>query len=420
VRPIRRLLVLLLATLAVATWPGAIAGAKSPSGDPATAADYGAAWLTTQAEAGGGYGSAGTTADVALALAAAEVGRAPFDGAMGYLRGQAAAVAGGDDPGLLGKVILAAVVAGDDPHAFAGTDLVAALLATRRTAPPDPGLFGAGDPTFDGVFRQSLALLGLTAAGAAVPADSVQWLTAQQCASGGWRSYRADVSVSCPPPDPATFTGEDTNSTALAAQALAALAVPASSGDPLDWLASIQNADGGFGFFPGDPTDANSTGLAAQAIVAGGEDPGAGRWQAQGASVYAALLALQLGCEAPAADRGAFVFQPGGPADVFATSQAVPGAAGRAFPFTADIGTQTPAVSCASPATTTTASPTTPTTAAPVAVLGARDTLPATGPRGAAGLAPGELALLGIGLGAVGATLVRAQRRRVRAQLTRQ
>jgi hypothetical protein len=407
---------LLLGSLLLVTLAAAPARAKSPSADPATAAGYGATWLAGRSEPDGGYGAVGSTADAALALAAAGVGEDTFRAAVAWLQDQAATVASGRDPGLLGKVILAAVVAGHDPNDFGGADLVGALLATRRTAAPDAGLFGDGDPTFDGVFRQSLALLGLAAAGTAAPADATQWLTAQQCASGGWRAHRADPSSPCPDPDPANFTGEDTNSTALAIQALAALGVEPAAGDPLDWLDSIQNENGGFGFFAGDPTDANSTGLAAQAVVARGEDPGAGRWATAGGSVYGALLDLQLGCEAPAGDRGAFVFQAGGPADVFATTQAVPGAAGRALPFTADFGPDSPTFVCDSPrTTTTTTTPTSPSAAPPGAraeVLGASGTLPATGPGPAAGLEPGELAGLGFGLAGAGAVLVRRARRR--------
>jgi hypothetical protein len=420
------MLLAVLVTLTIAAFANApVAGAKSPSGDPATAADFGATWLVGQAQPDGSFGSIGATSDIALALAAAEVGRDAFDAALDHLRGQAAALVSDANPGQLGKLIMLAVAGGDDPRAFGGEDLVAAILATERVASPDAGLFGPDDPTYDGVFRQSLGLLGLAAAGQVPPPEAVTWLTSQQCSSGGWQAYRADVSAPCPAPDPVNFIGEDTNSTALATQALVALGEPPAQGDPLDWFATVQNDDGGFGFLGDTPTDANSTGLAAQAIVAGGEDPGAGRWAASGPSVDSALLDLQLGCEAPAGDRGAFVFQTGGPADAFATSQAVPGAAGRPFPlaFAGDGGllvfdcapTTTTTTTAAPPggATTTSATPTT------VTVLGSSATLPATGPREPGGLDLETLACLGLALLGAGVALIRRERGRVGAQLTR-
>ena len=47
------------------------------------------------------------------------------------------------------------------PTSFGGTNLVARLLATQRTTGTDAGLFGAQDPTFDGAYRQGLALAAL-------------------------------------------------------------------------------------------------------------------------------------------------------------------------------------------------------------------------------------------------------------------
>jgi hypothetical protein len=409
---------LALAALAVVTTtapPGA--GAAPLTSDPATAARLGGSWLAAQAQPDGSFGSVGATTDAALSLAAAGIARSTFDAALADLRGQAGTIAAEANPGRLGKTIMVAVAGGEDPRGFGGTDLVAALLATERGADPDAGLFGPDDPTFDGVFRQSLALLGLAAAGETAPAAAVTWLTGQQCPSGGWLSYRADVSAPCPTPDPVNFIGEDTNSTSLATQALVALGV-APAQDPLEWFATVQNDDGGFGFLGDTATDANSTGLVAQAIVAGGEDPGAGRWASGAASVHTALLGLQLGCDAAPADVGAFVFQAGGGADAFATSQAVPGAASRPFPLTSAGDGGIVVVDCA-PTTTTTTQPAPTTTVAGVTsttvqVLGVSvsGTLPATGGGTPGGLTPGELALLSVAaLGAGTAMVMRGRRR---------
>jgi len=58
----------------------------------------------------------------------------------------------------------------------------AGQTATASPADPGPaaadtrGLFGSGDPTYDGVYRQSAAIMGLAAAGADVPPSAVAWL----------------------------------------------------------------------------------------------------------------------------------------------------------------------------------------------------------------------------------------------------
>ncbi|MCV5968519.1 hypothetical protein, partial [Lactococcus petauri] len=55
--------------------------------------------------------------------------------------------------------------------------------ASAATQAP-PGIFGTSDPTYDGVFRQSVALIGLRAAQTPIPPTALAWLVSQQCASG--------------------------------------------------------------------------------------------------------------------------------------------------------------------------------------------------------------------------------------------
>lgn len=384
------------------------AAASPATTDPATSARIGARYLASLQNPDGsvpGFNTASATADAALAWAAAGGPSGAFSQAVSYLEAHlvAATQSGGTDtPGGLAKVILVAHAAGIDPNAFGGTaaanHLVDRLLASKRgSADPDHdgGLFGSQSPTYDGAFRQSLALLALDAAGATVPSDAVAWLTSQQCADTGWMSYRAHTDATtleaCHGFDPNAFTGEDSNSTALATEALDALGATPLQGDPLDFLDAMQNADGGLGQFPGDPTDANSTGLVLQAIVASGEDPAAGRWsQTGGKTPITAVLALQIGCTGAAADQGAFAFQSGAggtlTADGFATSQAVPGVAEQPLPIDAtDLAASLPALDCgAAPAASSSgAVATTPTTASGnvlASTATAPVTIPATGP----------------------------------------
>ncbi|EFF90770.1 secreted protein, partial [Streptomyces sp. e14] len=86
-----------------------------------------------------------------------------------------------------------------------------------KAALPD-GLYGSTDPKYDGVWRQSLALLAQHTAGVRPAARAVDWLTGQQCADGSYAAFRADPARAC---DAKVMV--DTNSTAAAVQALAAL-----------------------------------------------------------------------------------------------------------------------------------------------------------------------------------------------------
>lgn len=353
------------------------------STEPAVAARATAAWLASQVNADGfvptpaDTPNVGATLDVALSLAATGVQQATFERIVAWLRDNvAAAIAPGGttSPGTVGQVLLVLDVTGDDPTSFGGVDLVAELAATLGDY--EPGLYGAGDPTFDGVFRQSLAILGLRAHGLPVPASASQWLLDQQCgggatpasAVGGWQSYRADISVPCDAPDPMMFTGPDTNSTALAVQAAVAL-VTSPTYDAYAFLLSARESDGGFGFLPGAGSDPNSTSLVIQAIVAGSGDPGASPWTVAGVGPLSSLASWQLGCDADPAERGALTspYSEGAP-DQFASRQGAWGLAQRSFPlgsatWTAD---RDP---CAPPdptITTTVGSGDTPMTSAPV------------------------------------------------------
>src|SRR5690242_590213 len=97
-----------------------------------------------------------------------------------------------------------------------------APVALADDASPSPvipgGLYGSADPTYDGVWRQSLALLAQDTVGVKPAAEAVDWLVGQQCGSGAFAAYRADASAKCDGKTPV-----DTNSTAAAVQALAAL-----------------------------------------------------------------------------------------------------------------------------------------------------------------------------------------------------
>ena len=222
---------------------------------------------------------------------------------------------------------------GADPHAFGGTDLVSRLMATEQPS----GLYGTQDPTFDGSFRQGLALAALAAVGVTGQAQVGQataWLLAQQCPSnGGWSS---DVALNPCTGDPNSFQGADTNSTALAVEGLEAQgalgASPAAMA--LAYLTATQDGDAGWGFYanptvvPG-PTDPDSTALVIQALVALKEAPNAAPFVRASGDPVSALASFQL---IAGVDAGAFQFTLGGGADLTATFQSVAALAGAVDP----------------------------------------------------------------------------------------
>ncbi|MFE7898434.1 prenyltransferase/squalene oxidase repeat-containing protein [Streptomyces sp. NPDC057424] len=182
--------------------------------------------------------------------------------------------------------------------------------ATPAAADPSPSpsqafpsaLYGGTDPKFDGVWRQSLALLAQDTVGVKPAAKSVEWLTRQQCEDGGFASYRADPTTAC---DAKTML--DTNATSAAVQALTALGGhDDATGQAVDWLKSVQNEDGGWGYSPGGASDTNSTSIVIGALAAAGEKPD--QVEKDGKSPYDALLKLALPCGGDG--DGAFAFQP--------------------------------------------------------------------------------------------------------------
>ncbi|MFD8915049.1 prenyltransferase/squalene oxidase repeat-containing protein [Streptomyces sp. NPDC059575] len=214
--------------------------------------------------------------------------------------------------------------------------LAAAAPAMAADATPSPsptvpvpaGLFGKADPTYDGVWRQSLALLAQHTVGERPAASAVKWLTGQQCADGGFAAFRADTAQPCG----GKGAQADTNSTAAAVQALAALGGHDDAvGKATKWLTGQQNKDGGWGYSPGSPSDANSTSVVVGALAAAGMDPA--KQHAKGKAPAEALAALAIPCGKDGG--GAFAYQPDKKgklaANADATAAAVLGALGKGF-----------------------------------------------------------------------------------------
>ena len=220
--------------------------------------------------------------------------------------------------------------------AVALTTAVAVIIPTlpAQAAGSDAGLYGAADPAYDGVFRQSLAIMGLAANDMAPPKAAISWLLDQQCADGSFEAYRADTGRPCGKPDPVNFTGPDTNSTALALMALMSLddsrvmnlkaPIMDDIVDAADkagqWLLKQQNADGGWPYYAGSASDANSTGIALAGIMT--QAPNTKVAPYRKASRFLGTLASSC------AAGGGFAYQAGSKPDGSATAQGTIGLTG--------------------------------------------------------------------------------------------
>jgi hypothetical protein len=317
-----------------------------PQPTPArSAAQWLAGKLTPQGfipQSGSSNPDLSATAQTVLALNAANVDPKGAATALDYLEAHLddyVSNSGADGPGQLAQLILDAVALGVDPSSFGGSDLVTRLLATQQSSGPDAGLFGSETQAADfaaGNYQQGLALVALAAVGVrGTPQTTaaVQWLAAEQCPDGGWTS--PDNANNACSGTPATFSGPDTNSTALALQGLTAQSgsSPAVAA-ALAFLTAGQDPDGGWSFYPNTVatpgvTDPDSTALVVQGLAAVHAVLGSFTTNGGTANPVQSLLSFQL---TSGTDSGAFYFPPApSPANVIATYQAVPALVGLPF-----------------------------------------------------------------------------------------
>jgi hypothetical protein len=159
------------------------------------------------------------------------------------------------------------------------------------------------------------ALLGALALGDDVPAAAVQTVLDRAQPDGGWEWSAG--------------WGTDTNTTALAVQALRAAGLPTDAPTiqaAIEFFRSAQFEDGGFVY---DPTgadqgsDVNSTAYVIQGLIAAGEEPAS--WRVKGISPIDYLLRAQ------SAD-GSFEWQPNTGANSRSTQQAAVALLGATLP----------------------------------------------------------------------------------------
>ena len=360
----------LLASLAIAAGmvvlPGAAGAADGYA--PADSARAAGGFLAAQLAAHGHvYDAPGTdtpdlgvTIDAVLGLAATHT--AP-DEARAATKAITVGIDGYLGPGLaptelyagpLAKTALLAMTVGDDPHAFGDYDLLARLasLETKDGRYADHSAYGDTSNTY----TQALALMAVERGGQTPPATAVQFLTAQQCADGGFRLFVESADCVSNP-----------DATSMAAIALAGNDSGA-AGQALDFLEGAMNAAGGIAGGVGAATpNTNTTGLAAAAFAV------AGRTEAfERATGF--LRSLQLGCGTTESVRGAIAYDKASYAALLAagasatasdqerraTTQAAFGLAG-ASPLTVTLDGATPASDeCASTPSSSSTSPTSP------------------------------------------------------------
>lgn len=177
--------------------------------------------------------------------------------------------------GATGKLLFVAVATKSNPRNFGGYNLRAESLALMAKTGVNRGRFrDKGVTDSSNTFGQSFNVLGLARSGG-VPKEAVAFLIKQQCRAGGFRLSPNQFGTPAPTCDAASNPVLDPDSTAMAVQAL--LAAYRGGSKPAGeaarkgalWLKRIQRSDGSFGGSgPTTASNANSTGLAGQAVGA--------------------------------------------------------------------------------------------------------------------------------------------------------
>ncbi len=301
---------------AVEGWRWGAWGSTMVPAPQMTAAVRALDWLHTQQQTDGGYGSIGTTVETLLSIGAngytAAEWRDPISNTSiaTYLAANGASFV--TTPAAAGKMAVAVV----GTHAPYPTG----ALTPMGFFSPTIGAFDA-----ESAANNAWAILGTVALGQQPPASAVGYLKGMQQSSGGWEWSAG--------------WGTDTNSTALALQALVAAGEPLTATEIISGLAFLQtaqNTDGGFTYDPVSPwgtdSDTNSTAYVLQALQATNQPApvvGTGNFGSfviSGTTPISYLLSIQL-------SNGAFEWQPGFGENALATQQAVPALLGQAFPL---------------------------------------------------------------------------------------
>lgn len=269
-------------------------------------------WLATQQSAtDGGYGSVSSSVESLLAIGSNKKSASTWQLSL-------------SSPSLMGYTMVKASAyshlgASNSGKLAVGLSAAGACLPFGTKVPGE--YYDSSTGQYDtGAGPQSWAMLGVSALSETISLDATSYLKDLQQPDGGWEW------------EPGGFgSGTDTNSTALAIQALIAAGEPPTISavtNGLQYLRDAQNNDGGFPYDPDSPwgtdSDSNSTAYAIQAIYAAGDDPA--DWTISNTNPIEFLLSLQL-------TDGSFEWQAGFGANLLSTQQAIPAMLGRFYPF---------------------------------------------------------------------------------------
>lgn len=258
-------------------------------------------WLAGQQGVDGGYGTESSSAESLLSIGANNLAAADWrlssqhPSLLGYFIGHTISFAGSGG-GQSGKLAVGLSATSDCwPHSAAQP---MQFYSTQN------GSFS----NFN--FNHAYAMLGLAALDQTIPVTVTQYLKNLIQPNGAWEWSAG--------------WGTDTNTTALAIQAIIAAGEPLTVSEiisGLNYLATAQNTDGGFPYDPnsiyGTDSDPNSTAYVVQAILAVGQDPITGTWVISQTNPINFLLGMQLG-------DGSFEFSKGTGSNLYATQQVIP------------------------------------------------------------------------------------------------
>ena len=203
------------------------------------------------------------------------------------------------------RTILAVVAGNQDPRDFGEANLISILGDYY-----DPATGQYQSIPSDGIATQALAIMALQASFETVPVTATTWLKDQQNVDGGWGASSGPPSY--------------TEHTALSLQALVAVGEALASqpiADGVDYLRARQTATAGFSdSASASDSDAASTALAIQALLASGQDLLSPGWSRCLRTPFDALLDFQSG-------DGSY------DSDLSLTGRAVPALMGRSLPL---------------------------------------------------------------------------------------
>lgn len=187
--------------------------------------------------------------------------------------------------GSFAKALVFAEASGADVRNYGGFDLVEQVEDRVIMSGPSEGRLAdqLGGADYANSFGQALAANGLSAAGSTSARPVTEFLLQQQCSSGYFRTFFTPDDSAANQSCVEGVDPEDTDTTAFVVTQLSAVASRSAAADAaiekaIGWLLANQRADGAFigSDFTPEP-NSNSTGLAASALATAGRCEEAGR-----------------------------------------------------------------------------------------------------------------------------------------------